>query len=596
MSKEILQSKPVDDGTNHEAKAAYTGPHGNIVELILGRLQYIVDGNGGNPENIVAVGTPQYTCYKFPAHTFIRLSSKVSMRHEYGKNTDYQSVDSQEEFRHKTQDVVRIIAEHDVRRQQVIDIVLARPDRGFGLSGKTIQLKGFTQNIVWHEPCEECHHTGKMTCPRCDGRARELCATCHGSRQSNCLRCGGIGRIQSPRGQDPCPQCNHTGRIACTTCGGQGQIACRGCGGSSKTTCGACHGRGHNSHIAHIEVEAALESKFDPESMPPILSHMISHKSQELFANRELFFCDAPTKPFPQLLKSPLFLNNTGENHSTNKDDDEETERLARSYAGGVIPLDFYIGAYFGIFEFSVDGESIPVTVIGEGARPISSSHFLERLALKGIKALKRAAHGSIEPVADVKRACGFKILRQVMTEAVLAKPSRIIASHIHKEYPIGISSKTLMELANSAITVLRHVTRMPRYLGMLVGQSFLGLFCSYYYFHGGQKLLAYFSNDIAKYFSLNLSPDMYLTILYLANAVIIYLGYVGAKYLGRVWGRRAQKKIVECILTDINNQNSESKGFSAQDLAELPAAGIMGWWSLILSVLIVAACLFLKA
>lgn len=578
-------------------------PHSEVTELILDRLRYILDGNGGNPENIIPVGQPEFTCYKFPAHVFIRLKSKVTMRHEHGKNTEYPAVTSQEEFRHKTQDVTQIIAQQDMRRQQVIDIIRARPDRGFGLNGKTIPLKGFTQNLVWHEECGACNHSGKMKCPRCDGRTREVCPTCHGSRLSPCPRCGGVGRIQSPQGQQPCTQCNSTGRIPCAACGSQGQIPCRGCGGSGKTICGACHGRGYNSHIAHIEVEATLESSFEPEEMPKLLSHLIGHKAEELFINSELFFCTPPGPKTPALLKAPMGfgeIDSGGDEKAA-----EEEERRARNYAGGVIPLDFYLGAYFGIFEFTIEGEPTAITVIGEGARPLSSSHFLERLTIKGIKALKRAAHGSLEPVADVARACRYKIWRSVMTEAVLAKPARVIATDLQKQYPVGVSPKTLMEMANSAITVLRHVTRVPRYLGMLTGQAILGLFCAYYFFHGGQKSLAYAANGLAQNFSVNLSPDMYLAILYLANALFVYLGYAGSKYMGQAWGRRAQKKIVESVMKDLKafnaaegggaNELGSAVGFSSRDLAELPPAGLMKWWSLVLSVLIVGMCLFLK-
>ncbi len=571
--------------------------HAEVTELILDRLRYILDGNGGNPENVIPVTTPEFACYKFPVHVFIRLRSKVTMRHEHGKNTEYPAVTSQEEFRHKTQDVAQIIAQQEMRRQQVIDIIRTRPDRGFGLNGKTIPLKGFTQNLVWHEECESCNHTGKMKCPRCDGRTREVCPTCHGSRLSPCPHCSGVGRIQSPQGQQPCPQCNGTGRIPCATCGGQGQIPCRGCGGTGKTICGSCHGRGYNSHIAHIEVEASLESSFEPEEMPKMLSHLIGHKSEELFINNELFFCAPPGPKTPTLLKGPLGLGQADPDQAEKQA--EEEERRERNYANGVIPLDFYLGAYFGIFEFNIEGEPTAITVIGEGARPLSSSHFLERLTIKGIKALKRAAHGSLEPVADVARACKYKIWRTVMAEAVSAKPARVIAADLQKEYPVGVSPKTLMEMANSAITVLRHVTRVPRYLGMLTGQAMLGLFCAYYFFHGGQRSLAYAANGLARYFSINLSPDMYLIILYLANALFVYLGYVGSKYLGQIWGRRAQKKIIESIMKDLKPSGGYNDGSTFGDnfgdLTELPPAGLMKWWSLLLSILIVAMCLYLK-
>lgn len=101
------------------------------------------------------------------------------------------------------------------------------------------------------EDCPDCSTTGVIDCPDCtDGLSAEDCDVCGGTKSidcpdctdglsaEDCDTCGGTGLVE----ENPCDDCNSTGKKACSTCNGTEQVDCTDCNSTGKKTCVTCAG------------------------------------------------------------------------------------------------------------------------------------------------------------------------------------------------------------------------------------------------------------------------------------------------------------------------------------------------------------------
>jgi len=83
-----------------------------------------------------------------------------------------------------------------------------------------------------------------VPCKKCNGLGR--CNECHGSGHVVCPKCDGKRRIERYRDgnkiYEKCPRCGGTGRVQCKKCEGSGN--CTDCEGSGRNLCQRCEGTG----------------------------------------------------------------------------------------------------------------------------------------------------------------------------------------------------------------------------------------------------------------------------------------------------------------------------------------------------------------
>jgi hypothetical protein len=498
-----------------------------LIERALKRLQGLVKGNGLRVED-VSVESCTAKVYPFTAKTVLKLTPRYGVRVEPGRNTASELATSQEDFQKELSlSLVRARTE-PAKRKVIVDTVFMRPDKGFGMKNQKMTFDALARNLVMHEGCPACSHTGKLQCAKCYGHGVLTCQNCQGRRQTVCPQCRGTGHTPTANGHQTCTKCRGDGKVSCIKCHGRGQVQCAVCKASGTLSCKKCVGTGWLSHLAHVEIESLISFDFQRDVLPPEVANMVESLGARLVEKGDV---EVTLRPAPL------------HNQTQDKEPDD------------MIFIDYDAKVPHGNIQFRFKNRIIPATLFGYHGRLIEAPAFLDDLTKKGQSVLLEASKGFGNVAGKIARAAKYKMLQEVIVQTALRKTPRKALETLTAKYPMGITADRLLELSTLADAALQAITRKARLVGSASG---LGIYFAF--------LLFYFVGNFRISLGLAGVPILALDLLdFVFLPIGFYSGVLGAQLLALLARRKALSSFLK----------PEVLGNT------LPKAGEAVWWSL---------------
>lgn len=521
-----------------------------LLERAVKRMKGLVKGNGVDIEQVMLGDMNRVFQYRFGARVMVKLVPKYGIRMEPGKNMAAELATSQEDLQRKIHNIVLDTRTQPEKRQQVVDFIFSRTDKGFGIKDQAVTFRTLACDFVLHEQCAACSHSGKILCSQCRGKGVSTCPICRGGRQSACHKCGGVGRMQTPQGLASCDQCRATGKIPCSRCGAMGQIKCRSCAASGTTPCQKCSGMGWMSHLAHVEIQGQIQFSFDRDGLPPLLVTLIEERGSFLVSKGDIEVTLRSQSALSSSLSSPS-VSISG----------RETEDS--------IVLEYDVTCPYGAIDFDIGNKTIPAMLLGWQSRLIDTPSFLEEMTKTGIEALREAAGNKGNHVEFLRRAARFAIWRELISQVLVSGNLRKVCGVMLNRYSAGVSRNCMQQMVVCADQSVRLVTRRVRYLGLIGGLALYAVVASWYFLFDGRRSISDSFGESAPS-SLIIGVDTLLPVL----------GVVLGTVSGQVAAILRQKSVFSGIVDD------------AVLRAHLPRAGKMVWWALFGAVILPAVIL----
>lgn len=496
-----------------------------LLDRALKRIKSYLRGNAHGLKDVRISDSAGVKTFRFRADVQIKLVPQYGIKVEPGKNMRAELAVSQEDFQRKIQGAVHEIVTVPQKRQLVVDFVFNRSDKGFCIKDQAVKFKSLARDLVQHEQCSSCSHSGYVPCPRCRGQRMETCPNCRGTRQMPCSKCGGSGRRQTPQGSMPCDFCHGQTRISCTMCGAQGQVKCRGCGARGEVACQKCSGTGWLSHVAHIEFQGRVHFSFEKHKLPPRLVALIEDRGAFLASRGDL---EASLRP-----QAAIQTHTAGE--GTLRQDSVDTFE-------DTVLIEYDASCPFGALEFEADTKKIPAILLGWQARLIESPSFLEEYTRPGIEALSEAGQGKgqVNIVSLLKNAARYAIWKELLSQVLQSGNLRKVSQIMLNRYETGVSRECIVHMVKSADRAIRSVTRLPRYAGIVLGLLvYIGI--AYKVYADGARL------DLATFFGI----DAHSASSHVLDIGLTLCGITLGGALGQLGAWIAQKRAFSGIVAD---------------------------------------------
>lgn len=416
-------------------------------ELSLQNLLSALKGNGIKAEDVQVTKFEGETL-EYIAVTILRLKTKVSDKRQAGKVTGPMVLGSAQQIHEAiTKEEHKITHSQDVIKR-IKDVILERPDKGFGVENEFIKLPFLHKDFVVYEPCNPCRSQGKMPCNRCAGKGSETCPRCNGSGNQVCPDCSGRQFLSGPNGEKRnCMRCNATGREQCSSCNGQRQIQCQTCKGTRTMTCGQCNGHAWISHIHMAEIDAFIDYDYDREKLSERVIEQIDRLGPELPEHVQI---------------APIIMGR-----------EQERDEIALPYQVRVPHADVI---------FKIKSMEVGAYMFGTRGMLLKMPYFLEKIMGPGIKQLKAAGAGKGNVAENLQKAGRYKTLRQIILASSKLGPEKALHAVLDKN-PIGISEDVTRKLIILADRAMRLITKKPRQIGTAIGIILAGgLFGGYFH------------------------------------------------------------------------------------------------------------------
>lgn len=533
-----------------------------LLERALRRMRSLLKGNGVEDLSKIELGgLMNVRQYRFPASVEVKLVPKYGIKIEPGKNMLAELVVSQDDFQKKVHHAVLDARQIPEKRQHIVDFIFSRADKGFGIKEQMVTFRDLTRDLVRHEQCQACNHSGKQPCPKCRGIGMVTCLQCRGIRQVNCRKCGGSGRMKTAHGLQPCDMCRADGKVPCAACGAKGQVRCRSCAATGKLACQKCSGTGWLSHLAHVKIEGQVRFFFQREGLPPRLVALIENKAAFLVSKGDIEVA---------LRKQPVVAPQI-----TGMGDD--VSRAAPSHEPeDMVILEYDATCPYGELDFVAEDRTIPAVLLGWHARLIDAPAFLEDYTRNGMDAIRAAAEGKGAPASLLQRAGRYALWREMITQVLLSGNRRKIASVMMNRYTVGISGERLLDMAGVTNRAVRRVTFVSRVAGLVLGLLIYGGVAFWFFWmHGRGQLYELLSLQLPEI------VKMAVDILLLLGGALV------ANLCGRVAAIFSQQRAFSGLVD------------AAVLKAKLPHSGQMVWWALggsfIITAFLLVAGLILK-
>lgn len=402
----------------------------------LEKMRNIVTGNGIKPDHVTLENFEGETL-EFICVTKLTLKVKISEKRQAGKITGPQIVDNAAIMREAIEkEKSKILHRPDVIKR-IKDVLLQRPDKGFGLHNELIKLPFLHKQFAHYEACNTCNARGSVPCQRCHGQGYEMCTHCRGTSFETCVQCRGHQYIAGPQGaRQACPRCRGQGKTPCSACKQTRKIPCSVCKTKKTTLCKNCNGHAWNSHIAIVEIDVIGLFDYDRSSLEERIVSVIEQLGSEFVEHVHVKPIDAP-------------FNNEQKNED--------------------IYLPYVVHLPNGDATFTMKDRKIESFIFGTQHLFIDTPFFLEDIMTPGIQALQTAGTGQGAVAAALQKAGRFKTLRHIIIAAGKFKQARAITA-VLKATPAGISEETLKTLLLDADKALRALSRRPRQIALLLG------------------------------------------------------------------------------------------------------------------------------
>ena len=464
----------------------------------LEKMRVLTRGSGIRPDQIT-INEVKAQLLSFEAKGFVRLATNYTTSSVPGKIEKGEQIGTWQAFEAAMANMTHETQRDPGKRQNIIDIILKRPDKGYAARDQIIKLDSLARDFVAHESCPICNTTGKTSCGKCAGQGMVTCQTCHGRHNILCPNCRGKGSINQGGKMVPCVKCRGKLRIQCPKCGGRGNMKCGVCKGSGNVSCIKCNSTGYISHIAHVDIIGHLHFDYDRQGLPIELT-----KLMDAFAPKYVEKKDMEVS----VLTGPW----------------EEGE------APETIPIGYKVTVPYGEITFNLGPKKRATCImLGHNGDLIKGPDFLYDLTKKGQVLLDKASKGEGNVGANLRSAAKYRVLR----DAIIVTAStgggggnsagqghlRSGLSKLLSKYPVGISSDRLLQFMMQAHQAMQIITRKPRIIGLALGTITYTLIAFGYFMKGEAAIGPYLADIPLDKILLKIGIDI---ILLLAGAAIV--------------------------------------------------------------------------
>lgn len=492
-----------------------------LLTKALKKMQGLVNGNGLSPEKVVLCVAPEDTAikmFRFKARTNLKLVPQYGIKIEAGRNTLAELIPNETEFKNALSQIAIDARTDPLKRQQIIDVMFSRSDKGFGIKEQRIKIQSLNRDFVQHEKCAPCSNTGRKQCSRCHGKTTNLCPRCQGRKFMKCPKCRGTSKIQTGKGLLPCQFCRGDGRVSCTICAARGQIKCQICAATGSVACKPCAATGWLSHLAHIEVHAQILFTFDKENIPSLLASSIQKNPSRCVEKHEIEVAIKKPRPSAQIL-----FDKYGQPINLSSADTEPDD---------TIWIDYEAICPFGPISFNLDSNKISGHLFGFQAKLLEFPNFMDDLTRAGQEFLIKSSKSTRNRQKYLEQAAKYRFIKDVMTQTLIIKNVHKTKHFLAEKYITGIDKNKLDELVDATDLSLRLITRIWRSVGLVIGLIFFTAITLYYYM-GGWRL----------HLRLSGFPEIAVVLF---DIILIPLGITMGVYSSKVIGKWSQDKALE--------------------------------------------------
>ncbi len=421
----MIEEHP-DEATKEELDPA-------LAEKALGRVRAMVRGNGLNPAD-VSLEEHDGSVLEFDAVTRLKLGPKIAEKTIKGRHTGGEVVASVPEVQKAiTREIDKATKDPGVAKM-VFDALMKRADKGYFLQNFRVPLNKLQKDFVRHDGCSSCNASGKVPCPNCKALGYTPCKQCRGEKYEICPECRGIRFIQGPNGQTKCHRCHGQGRISCTMCRQTGQIDCKFCKRTGKSVCKQCDGAGWMSYITHFEMHADTFFEYDRENLPESVIPYIEQLGAKLHESGHAEI-------------------QTGQAEETNNE----------------IVIPYHLKLPWGGIAFKFGEDPVKARLFGYNGKLVDAPPFLEKYIAPGINNLEQAAQGHGNIAKLIHDAGTFRTVADAIIAAAMLSRKKGLAM-VRKNTPLGIEVATIQKMIVNADAAIKHITRTPRIIGLVIG------------------------------------------------------------------------------------------------------------------------------
>lgn len=365
-------------------------------------------------------------------------------------------------------DQAMIAAARDpVARAQIADVLLRRPDKGFGLNRTAVPLDFLKRDFSWHEGCQTCRGSAQAPCQKCQGRRLEPCIKCSGRGLMPCPLCRTTGLLQGQK----CTRCLGQRYVPCDMCQRSGMMACRTCNGMGVMKCQACGGAGWKTHILTLIAQALTYFEYDAKSVPKGAADMVETQAAKLAAEHRI----------------------------------KITGRIADDKEN-VLGANYEVAFPFGEIVFALGKKEVKGNLFGYKADLTDFPYILDKIVGHTVEELEEAAK-NIGNVADkIQKATRYRLIAQGFLAASRMSAKKA-AEHLLKIYDVGLSLGMAEKIAALADETTSRITRKPRYYGLAGGLILVALIDAVYYLLPVRSKIAAYLPSVHIDFVLDLLP-----------------------------------------------------------------------------------------
>lgn len=423
-----------------------------LAQTALEHVRRVFKGNGIKGDSIKIV-SQKITHHTMNAGTYLELRPTTSERSSPGKISVGQMVGSREEAAKQIQQAMVQAAGDSMIQAQIADVLLKRPDQGFGLAGQSIPIEFLKKEYTWHEGCPTCRGSAQAPCPRCQGRRLEPCIKCSGRGLMPCPLCRTTGLIQGKN----CNRCFGNRYVACDACRKSGLMNCRVCSATGMSKCTVCNGQGWKSYTLMLVTQALTYFEYDVKSIPKGAADMIEVSGAALVTAEKI------------KVKGRIA--------------DDKENALGASYE---------VTFPFGELVFQIGKKEVKANVFGHKADITEMPFVLDKVLTPAVEDLEEAARDIGSVAAKIKKATRYRLIAQAYLHVSRTNVRKAI-DYLLKTYDIGLSPAMAEKIAMLADSTTRHITRKPRYYGMAMGlAASAALSAAYYLLPLRAKIAAY--------------------------------------------------------------------------------------------------------
>ncbi len=412
-----------------------------LANAALTHVRAIFKGNGIKSDKITIL-SQKIAQHTMNAGTYLELKPVMAERSAPGKVVAGNLVNSRDEAMRAINHSMITAMRDPAAQAQIANVLLARPDQGFGLSRQAVPLDFLKGEYTWHEACHTCHGSTQAPCQRCQGRRLETCIKCTGRGLMPCPMCRATGLLQGNK----CNRCHGQRYVPCDGCQRSGMMGCRMCNATGVMKCQTCAGQGWKSHTIALTAQAMTYFEYDPKTIPKGAADAIETQAPLLAAEKKI--------------------------KVKGRTADDKENALGASYE---------VEFPYGEIVFLLGKREVKASLFGYQSDIVEFPPVLDKILGPAVRELEEAANDIGDVAGKIKNATRFRLIAQAFLAASRTNIRKTVA-YLMKTYDIGLSIGMAEKIAGLADQTTARITRKPRMIGLFLGLCAAAILNAAYY------------------------------------------------------------------------------------------------------------------